>query len=150
MLWLRSVTIIEVISIVFLFYSNQWRIWCTVVSKGEPVHDLLRVDETITDSSVGVHISVMLIRVSHHDDGRIFMKSCLSIIEDGRHSYRGTFKVGTSIRRMRLLGIFSSSHVPCLSHGLPISHPFHHWTTYLDDIRRDFPYAINIYTKNLV
>ena len=51
-----------------------------------------------------------------------------------------TFKSGTNMRRTRLLGIFSSSHVPCLSLGLLISHPFLHWTTYLDDIRLEiFP-----------
>ena len=86
---MRNVTAIEVISITFLFYSNQWRTWCTVVPKDEPVHDLLRVDETITDDSVGaIHILVMLVRVSHHDNGRIFMESRLLIIKKGRHSYR--------------------------------------------------------------
>ena len=86
---MRSVTAIEVISIAFLFYSNKWRTWCTVVPKDEPVHDLLRVDETIMDGSAGaIHILVMLVRVSHHDDGRIFMESRLLIIKDGRHSYR--------------------------------------------------------------
>ena len=80
MLWLRSVTAIEVISIVFLFHSNQWRTWCTVVPKDEPVHDLLRVDKTITDGSAGVfYIPVMLVRVSNHDVGRVLMESCSSL-----------------------------------------------------------------------
>ena len=49
-----SVTAIEVTSIVFLFYSNQWRTWCTVVLKNEPVHSLLRIDKTITNGSTCV------------------------------------------------------------------------------------------------
>ena len=63
--------------------------------KDEPVHDLLRVVETITNGSVGVlHIPVMLVQVSHHDNGRILMESHLSIIKDGQHSYRGCSKKG--------------------------------------------------------
>ena len=94
MLWLRSVTAIEVISIVFLFHSNQSRTWCTVVPKDEPVHDLLREDKTITDGSAGVHIPVVLVRVSNHDDGRILMESRPSIIKDERHPYWGRSKEG--------------------------------------------------------
>ena len=56
-------------------------------------HDLLKVDETITDGSVGaIHIPVILVQVSHHDDGRLFMESRLLIIKDGLHSYRGCSK----------------------------------------------------------
>ena len=45
------------------------------------------------DGSAGVlHIPVMHVRVSHHDDGRILMESRLSIIKDGRHSYQGRSK----------------------------------------------------------
>ena len=45
------------------------------------------------DGSAGaIHIPVMLVQVSHHDDGQIFMESRLLIIKDGRHLYRGHSK----------------------------------------------------------
>ena len=45
------------------------------------------------DGFAGVlHIPIMHVRVSHHGDGRILMESRLSIIKDGRHSYRGRSK----------------------------------------------------------
>ena len=46
------------------------------------------------DGSAGVHIPVVLVRVSNHDDGRILMESRPSIIKDERHPYWGRSKEG--------------------------------------------------------
>ena len=46
------------------------------------------------DGFVGVHILVVLVRLSHYDDGRILMESRPSIIKDGQHPYWGRSKEG--------------------------------------------------------
>ena len=125
----------------FLFYSNQWRIWWTVVLKDEPVHDLWKVDETIMDGSVVIHLPDFLVRVSHHDDGRTFMEFRLSITKGGRDSCRW----GSSQDEHEKDEIIR--HIFLVLCSMPILWTSHlsSWTTYLDDIRLDFPYAISFF-----
>ena len=47
--------------------------------------------------------------------------------------------VRTNMGRTKLLGLSSSSYIPCLSVGFLLPS----WTTCLDDIGLDFPYAIS-------
>ena len=91
------------------------------------------------DGSVVIHLPDNLVRVSHHGDGRTFMEFRLSITKGGQYSCRS----GSSqdehgkdevIRHIFL--ILCSMPIPWISH-LPS------WTTYLDDIRLNFPYAIS-------
>ena len=124
MLWLRSVTAIEVISIVFLFHSNQWRTWCIVVPKDEPVHDLLRIDETITDGSAGVfHIPVVLVRVRNHDDGRVLMESRPSMdgrVDQGIKITRYIFLVPISFQRMSYMDEYGTTHFSLTPSGVNV------------------------------
>ena len=57
-------------------FGAQWSL------KDEPLHDLSRVNETITDDFVGVfYIPVMLVRVSHNDIRRVLMEPRPSLDE---------------------------------------------------------------------
>ena len=90
------------------------------------------------DGSVVIHLPDLLVRVSHHGDGQPFMEFRLSITKGGRDSVRRSSSQNEHgkdevIRHIFL--ILCSMPIPWISH-LPS------WTTYLDDIRLDFPYAI--------
>ena len=90
------------------------------------------------DGSVVIHFPDLLVRVSHHGDGRPFVEFRLSITQGLRDSVKRSSSQDEHgkdevIRLVSL--ILYSMPIPQISH-LPS------WTIYLDDIRLDFPYAI--------
>ena len=91
------------------------------------------------DGYVVIHLPDLLVQVGHHGDGRTFMEFCLSITKGGRDSCRQgssqeEHEKDEVIRQIFL--VLCSMLIPWISH-------LSSWTTYLDDIRLNFPYAIS-------